>query len=259
MICLVRRNDATSRLLRTACIGAVGVAVLFSEDRAEAALQDAHSRSGVAIPWQTVRVSAGAARMDIVERIGEQLAKRDRRTALKIAAELRGTSEEAWFLTGVTKQWSASDAPAASKFVAQLVEGPLKRDLARLVVERWAAARPSDTAAWVSGLPEGSTRNAALSVLLEKWVDSDVEAARRWAAELPAPAADQSQSSPALLGMAGEMRLTNVRFNRWDALQLVAFHWARRDPAAVRKWAASITEGGLRKRIADLLTIMDRR
>ena len=258
MICLVRR-DATSKQLRTACIGVVGVAALFSQDRSAAALRDAHARSGIATPWPTVQTSTGAARMKIVERIGELLTKSDRLAALKIAPELRGTSEESWFLTGVIKQWSSSDAPAAAKFVAQLPDGPVQRDLSRLVIERWAAARPSDAAAWVSALPEGDTRNAALTVLLEKWVSVDVDAARGWAANLSGPNEEHRQSSPALLAMAGEMRLTNVRFNRWDALELVAFYWVRRDPDAVRKWAAGITEGGLQKRIQDLLKFVDRR
>jgi hypothetical protein len=53
--------------------------------------------------------------------------------------------------------------------------------------------------------------------------------------------------------MGGSSVLTGARYDRGDAMQVVAFEWNKRNPKAATKWVQSVADPALRKLMLDLV------
>jgi hypothetical protein len=202
--------------------------------------------SGAGISWQQFERLAGPQRMNAAVRIGSALAHAiPHQAAWQSAKDLPPGDDREWLMRGILLELAAQDAPAGFRDLTELPAGGERILLARAFFGKWAALAPAKAADSVAGLPAGDTRDAALDEVLKAWAAADGPAAAQWVWHLPATVAGPPQPLQ-IFGMAGQVTLTGVHYDRGQAVQVAVFEWAKRDHRAALAWAKQVADPALR-------------
>lgn len=168
---------------------------------------------------------------------------------LLLAVSKAGGSEEQSLRDQIEELARRNPAEAAAR-LQTVPEEALRVQLVQSIMSSWVASDPGRAAQFVQDMAGGSVQDAALAALLKGWVPRNAEAAVRWAEKV---SANGGFHELGILGMAGRMNLTGVRYCRADALQLAGFEWAKRDERAALKWAHSIPDAEARERVVRVI------
>lgn len=205
------------------------------------------------IPWDEFSRMTGPGRNNAALRIGSAFAQARPHDAWTSVRNLPLSDDREFLMKGVLLELAQRDPAAGLRDFMELPASSERNVMARAFFDRWAASTPALAANAVAKLPPGQTRDAALDSVLPPWVAADPSAAAQWASQLPS-----TRSGPperlAVFGMGGRLNLVNVRYDRGDVMQLVAFEWARRDGHAALAWAQAETDPALRAILIRLVT-----
>jgi hypothetical protein len=153
----------------------------------------------------------------------------------------------------VSKQLASRDPEIAARWIARHVGQDYAGNTLRLIAEEWLERDPQNTIEWLVSLPEDVQRGRVLSSSFEHWFDEDPRAAQKWLeAETIEPSHDPaleifarrtSKTSPRNALHWAEMIDDPTR--REKSLVIVGQNWYRKNPDAVRAWAAesNLSEG----------------
>ena len=157
-----------------------------------------------------------------------ELARTDPAAALALAEKIKLEGHRVDALRGVLREWAAKDPQAAEKAFAGRNEETFRKFFPRDLAEGWARKDPRAAAEYAKGVADRAVKVLALGHVAQEMARTDGKAAAELCALFTALDTGKWHEQMARLG--------KVVFEAGEA-------FARADPEAAVRWAASLPEG----------------
>jgi hypothetical protein len=174
-----------------------------------------------------------ALRQQCIKSVFSQLIEANPESAARLAVTEAGKAlppaSQRDVILGACSAWAARSPGDAAEFAASLEDSEFGSGPLMEVTSTWAVNDPVSALAWIAQQPDGPTKNSARSAAFAGWSSVDGASAAEAYAKLP---------------VSERARLSGI----------VAGNWARVDPEAAAKWAASLPDLEDQMRAASLVT-----
>ena len=177
--------------------------------------------------------------------------------AMRFATSATRVDRQSFLLDSAFYQWAQHDPERACSQLAAIADPAIRESALKGIIEGRSDFDPQRFADFAQKLPAGADRTQALSISLQRWAGKDPQAALQWINRSdPDPDFDPGiaalAESSTLIAARPEvaLELTDSICDTTKRILVksrVFLEWARRDPAAARRYAEAVEHPATRE------------